>query len=282
MRLRTLIAALAVFGLAAGASACGDDDTGGIDATESSSSETTAGGGLADLEGRNVTIAVENAYVPFNYINQDTNEAEGWDYDVWNEICARLNCTPEFKEAAWDGMIQAVSDGQFDAAADGITITDERSEVVDFSIGYIKVAQRLLVAKGEDRFTSLDEFKNGDFRVGTQTGTTNYDTAVAEYGDDRVQAFETFPFAVQALINGDVDAVIIDDTAGQGYVGADREKLELVDGDIQSDELGFIFPKGSDLLEPVNAALTSMMDDGTLEVINGRFFSPDFEAPVAE
>jgi polar amino acid transport system substrate-binding protein len=289
MKLRTLTAALAVLSLTAGLAACGDDDKDADPgATETSGSDTTAGSdttvasGLPDLEGRTVTVAVENAYVPFNYINQDTNEGEGWDYDVWAEICARLNCVAEFKEAAWDGMIQAVSDNQFDVAADGITITDERKEVVDFSTGYIKVAQRLLVVKGEDRFASLDEFKAGDFTIGTQTGTTNYDTAVSEYGEGRVTAFETFPFAVQALINGDVDAVIIDDTAGQGYAGADKEKLELLVGDIVSDELGFVFPKESDLLEPVNAALAAMTEDGTLDEINGRFFSPDFEAPVAD
>ncbi len=188
----------------------------------------------------------------------------------------------QFKETGFEGMIQAVSDSQFDAAADGITITPERAKVVDFSKGYIKVEQRLMVKKGEDRFTTLAAFKSGDYKVGTQTGTTNFDTATKEYGNSRVQAFETFPFAVQALLNGDVDAVIIDDTAGQGYVGADRNKLDLLPGSITSDELGFIFPKGSDLVGPVNDTLTQMMQDGTLKRINDKFFAPDFQAPVAE
>lgn len=287
MRIRKLAVSIAALTLVAGLAACGDDDSDDAtdttdDSTAESTSDTTADGDLPDLGGDTVTVAVENAYVPFNYINKDTNEPEGWDYDVWVEICERLNCVPDFQEAAWDGMIQAVSDGQFDVAADGITITDERKEVVDFSQGYIKVAQRLLIAIDEDRFTSLDEFKSGDFEVGTQTGTTNYDTAVGEYGEDRVQAFDSFPFAVQALINGDVDAVIMDDTAGQGYAGADKEKLALLDGDIVSDELGFVFPKGSDLVAAVDAALDEMVADGTLDEINGRFFTPDFEAPVAD
>lgn len=282
MRIRKLAASIAALTLVAGLAACGDDDsTDTTDATDATD-DSTADGDLPDLGGDTVTVAVENAYVPFNYINKDTNEPEGWDYDVWTEICERLNCVPDFQEAAWDGMIQAVSDGQFDAAADGITITDERKEVVDFSQGYIKVAQRLLIAIDEDRFASLDEFKSGDFKVGTQTGTTNYDTAVGEYGEDRVQAFDSFPFAVQALINGDVDAVIMDDTAGQGYAGADKEKLALLDGDIVSDELGFVYPKGSELVAAVDAALDAMVADGTLEEINGRFFTPDFEAPVAD
>ena len=226
-------------------------------------------------------MAVENAYVPFNYINKNTKKAEGWDYDAWNEICKRLHCTVSFKTAAWDGMIQAVSDGQYDAAADGITITDERAKKVDFSDGYIKVAQRLLVKKGQTAFTSLDAFKSGKFVVGTQTGTTNYDTAVKEYGKGRVKAFEQFPFAVQALLNGDVDAVIMDDTAGQGYVGADSTKLDLLSGEIKSDELGFAFPKGKDLVGAVDKAIAAMKSDGTLDKINGNYFNATFQAPVA-
>ena len=259
-------------------SACGSDK----DDAASTTSSGAAAGELPDLDGRTVTVTVENAYVPFNYINKDTSKPEGWDFDAWAEICKRLNCTPKFEQVAWDGMIQAVSDGQYDVAADGITITDDRKKVVDFSTGYIEVEQRLLVKKGESRFATLDEFKDGNFKVGTQTGTTNYDAAVAAWGKSRVSAFNDFPLAVQALLNSDVDAVIIDDTAGQGYAGADAEKLELIPGNIKSDSLGFVFPKGSDLVDPVNQALAAMTEDGTLETINGKYFNKDFEAPVAE
>ena len=72
------------------------------------------------------------------------------------------------------------------------------------------------------------------------------------------------------------------DTAGQGYVGADREQLELLPGSISSDELGFIYPKGSDLVAPVNFALKQMKADGTLQAINDKYFAPDFQAPVSE
>ncbi|MCZ7669008.1 MAG: transporter substrate-binding domain-containing protein [Chloroflexi bacterium] len=68
---------------------------------------------LPDLAGREITIAVENAYLPFNYIDPATGEPAGWDYTVWNEICRLLNCAPSYIEAGWEGMIQAVADGQF-------------------------------------------------------------------------------------------------------------------------------------------------------------------------
>ncbi len=223
---------------------------------------------LPDLEGRVITVAVENAYIPFNYINDETGEPEGWDYDALAEICGRLNCVPEFITVGWEGMITAVANGEFDMAADGITITEERAEIVDFSIGYVDLAQRLLVRVDEDRFNTIEEFAEGDFIAGVQVATTNYFTAVDLVGEDRVVGYDTFGFAVQALINGDVDAVVMDDVAGQGYVGVNAEQLRLLDGALTSEQLGFIFPKGSDLVEPFNLALQSMMEDGTLQEIN--------------
>ncbi len=238
----------------------------------------TAEDALVDLGCREITIAVENAYLPFNYIDLETGEPGGWDYDTINEICTRLHCKPVYVEAAWEGMIQAVADGQFDMAADGITITEDRAEIVDFSIGYINIEQRLLVRKGEDRFASIEEFaEDPELVMGTQTGTTNYETATKYLPEERIKAFEQFPFAVQALVAGDVDAVIIDEVAGMGYMGENADQLELVGPSISSDQLGFIFPKGSDLVEPVNQALRSMMEDGTLSEINVKYFGPDFD-----
>jgi polar amino acid transport system substrate-binding protein len=82
---------------------------------------------LPDLGGREVIVAVENAYPPFNQISRETGEPEGWDYDAWVEICARLNCVPVMEEWAWDGIFEAAAAGEFDVAADGITITPERA-----------------------------------------------------------------------------------------------------------------------------------------------------------
>jgi polar amino acid transport system substrate-binding protein len=237
----------------------------------------TAGDAIVDLECREVTIAVENAYLPFNYIDPETGEPAGWDYAVWNEICTRLHCKPVYTEAAWEGMIQAVSDGQFDAAADGITITEDRAEIVDFSTGYINIDQRLLVRKDEDRISSIDDIVNDpELKLGTQTGTTNYATAAQFLPEERIQAFEQFPFAVQALISGDIDAVIIDEVAGQGYLGENADELKLVGPSMSSDQLGFIYPKGSDLVDPVNQAINAMKADGFLEALNLQYFGPSF------
>lgn len=268
MKLISALAALAMI-----VAACNGTDT----------TTTTGGGdGAPDLGGRTVTIAIENAYLPFNYINLETREAGGWDYEAWDEICRIINCTPEYVEAAWDGMIVAVSEGLYDAAADGITITDDRAEIVDFSAGYITVEQRLLVRADEDRFSEPEEFAADEtLLMGSQPGTTNYATAVEQiFGGDentpRLLAFETFPIAVEALLNGEVDAVLMDETAGQGYVGVNADKLKVVGRSLSSDELGFIFPKGSDLVEAVNYALAQMEASGFLDELADKYFSEKF------
>jgi len=232
---------------------------------------------IVDLDCREIKIAVENAYLPFNYISATTGEAGGWDYDAWNDICTRLHCTPVYVESAWDGMIQAVADGQYDVGADGVTYTEDRAQQVDFSIGYQQIQQRLLVRLGETRFSSIEDIvANTEFKLGTQVSTTNYETAAKYLPENRIQAFETFPFAVQALLAGDLDAIIIDEVVGLGYQGTNAEQLELIGPSISSDELGFIYPKGSDLKVPVDKALQAMIDDGTLAKLQEKYFGPDF------
>jgi polar amino acid transport system substrate-binding protein len=272
----------ALFALTLLAAACGDDsgdsdDANGDEAAGGESVECEVDGEMVDLGGRDVTIAVENAYLPFNYIDAETGEAAGWDYDAIADMAERLNFEPVYETFAWEPMIQAVADGQFDMAADGITINEERAEIVDFSDGYINIEQRMLVRVGEDRFAEADELAEDDaLTIGSQTGTTNYDTAVELVGEDRVVGFEQFGFAVQALINGDVDAVIMDETAGQGYVGENADDVELIGDSLSSDELGFIFEKGSDLVCPFNQAIAAMKEDGTMEALGEQYFSGAF------
>jgi polar amino acid transport system substrate-binding protein len=243
--------------------------------------DATPSAGSTDFGGRRVIVAVENGYVPFNYLDPATKVPVGWDYDAVAELARRLNFRPEFREIAWDSLIQGVVTGQFDFAANGITITPERARVVDFSRGYLTVRQRLLIRADETRFDSLDAFAaRTDTRIAAQKGNTNYTVAEKLVGPARVLAYDGFGELVQALVNRDVDAVIVDDIAGQGYVGQHREKLRLAPGALEAQELGLVFPKDSPLRAPIDAALDAMRADGTLERINAKWFSPDAAPPA--
>ena len=296
---KRLIATISVFALVL--AACGGGEGGDTTTTAAAETTTTAGEttttageettttaddmALPDLEGINVTVGVENAYIPFNFIpvcEEDDTDCvpgpQGWDYDAWEAICELLNCVPEFIEAAWPAVIDQVAADEIDTAADGISITDDRKEVVDFSDPYMTVTQKFIVQLDDDRYaTAQDLIDDTDATIATQVGTTNFELAVELVGEDRIQAFDQFALAIQALIAGDVDAVIIDDAAGLGYIGENAESIKTIDTPLQSDPLGFIFPLGSELVDPVNQAIAELADNGTLEELGVKYFGPGFD-----
>jgi polar amino acid transport system substrate-binding protein len=233
---------------------------------------------LPDLEAQEVVAVTENAYTPLNFVDPVTGEAVGWEYEATEEICRRLNCEVQWEITSWDTMIAAVREGQFDVGMDGITITADRAEQVDFSDPYMVSEQFMLVRADEDRFTTAEEFAaNEELLIGSQAGTTNFYVAVYEVldGDEnnpRIQIFENFGAAVQALLAGDVDMVLMDAASSRGYIGANPDQLKTIGEPLGTEEFGFIFPPDSELVEPFNAAIASMKEDGFLDHLNTRWF----------
>ena len=232
-----------------------------------------------DLGGAEVNIAIENAYPPFNYIDEATSEPMGWDYDACRAICEVLNCTPVFVEAAWDGIFEATAAGEYDMVADGVTITAERDEIVDFSIPYMVIRQVILARVGETEIVDEASLVASDAPVGTQIGTTNEAVAIDLVGEDRVQSFDTFDMPVQALIAGDVDAVIIDEEAAKGFIEQNPDDVMIVGDPLTGEEqLGFVFPSGSDLVESINYAIGVLEADGTLDALYQKYWGEEAEA----
>jgi len=228
---------------------------------------------MPDLGGREVIVAVENAYPPFNSVDEN-GKGIGWDYDAFTEICKRLNCVPNFTEAAWDGIFEATAAGQYDVVADGVTITDERKKTVAFSDPYMEILQVLLVRADETRFTdSKGLAAQTDLTVATQLGTTNEAVGIALVGESRVKSFEQFDGPVLALLSGDADAVVIDEQAGLGFMEINKDKMKMLKIiDQVPEELGFVFPQGSALIAPVNAALAAMKADGTMDTLYQKWW----------
>jgi polar amino acid transport system substrate-binding protein len=233
---------------------------------------------LPDLGGRKVVVVTENAYPPLQFIDPKSGDAIGWEYDAMAEVAKRLNIVVEYQNTSWDAMIQAVSDGQYDMGMTGITIREDRKEKVDFSDPYMHSEMRMLVRGDEDRFADEKEFAAEDgLLIAAQPGTTPFYVSVYDIldGDEqnpRIKLFETFGATVQALRAGDVDLVLTDGVAANGYVDASDGKLKVIGGPLGSEDFGFIFPKGSDLVAPMNAAIASMQADGTLDTLNTKWF----------
>ena len=233
---------------------------------------------LPDLGGREVVVVTENAYPPLQFVDPASGQAIGWEYDAMAEIAQRLNMTVSYANISWDAMIPAVSEGQFDLGMTGITIREDRMEKVDFSDAYMRSEMVMLVRGDEARFTDAASFAaDPDLLMAAQPGTTPfyvgvYDVLDGDEANPRIVLFETFGAGVQALRTGDVDLVLTDGTAGAGYVAASDGALKIVGEKLGTEDFGFIFPKGSDLVAPINAAIAAMKADGTIDALNTKWF----------
>ena len=237
-----------------------------------------AGGHLPDLEGREVVVVTENAYPPLQFVDPASGDAIGWEYDAMAEIAERLNITVTYENISWDAMIAAVGEGQFDMGMTGITIREDRAEVVDFSDAYMRSEMVMMVRGDEERFSDAAGFAaDEDLLMAAQPGTTPfyvgvYDLLDGNEANPRIKLFETFGAGVQALRTGDVDLVLTDGTAGEGYVSASDGGLKIVGEKLGTEDFGFIFPKGSDLVVPMNAAIADIKADGTIDALNKKWF----------
>ena len=233
--------------------------------------------GLPDLAGREIVVVTENAYPPLQFLDK-SGAAVGWEYDAMAEMAKRLNTTVKYENTSWDAMIPAVSEGQYDLGMTGITIKDERKEQVDFSEPYMRSEMLMIVRGDEARFTDAATFAAiPELLVSAQAGTSPFYAAVYNILDGneenaRIIKFETFGAGLEALKAGDVDLTLSDSTAANGYVTASNGGLKIIGEPLASEDFGFIFPKGSDLVAPINAAIASMKADGTIDALNQKWF----------
>lgn len=215
----------------------------------------------ADLGGQIVNIGSDTTYPPHEFIEDGV--VKGFDVDVVAAICERINCQPNWITTAWDGIFGALADGQFDMVVSGVTITEERDKIVDFSEPYIIVQQGVLM-RVEDASKTIDDFKSGAMRLASQTGTTNAALGEELVGRDNLALFDAFNNAVVALQNGDVDGVIIDSTSAAAYEQEFAGELTVAITGLSSDPLGLVFQEGSELQDSFNEGLQAIKDDGTL------------------
>jgi len=234
--------------------------------------------GLPNLGGKEIVVVSENTYPPLQFIEPKTGKAIGWEYDAVAEIAKRLNLKVKYENTSWDAMIAAINQNQYDMGMDGITIKADRAKKVDFSAPYMRSQMVMMVRGDEARFATAKAFgADKKLLVAAQPGTTPFYAAVYDVLDGkennpRIKLFETFGAEVQALKTGDVDMVLTDKTAGEGYVAASNGKLKLIGKPLGTEDFGFIFPKGSKLVAPVNAAIAALKADGSFAALDKKWF----------
>ena len=280
MKRYSVLAILAITSLLFAACTPADTGSGTFEAPGVVATEVPPPPDPNDLGGISINVAVENAYPPYNYIDEATNEAVGWDYDAVRAMCELLNCVPVFVEAAWDGIFEATAAGEYDMVADGVTCSGAdgaaRREVIDFSIVYGSSVQVIVVRSEETTIVDEASLTASDAIVGTQIGTTNETKAIELVGEDRVLSFDTFDLPITALIAGDVDAVVMDGSAAEGFLAQNPDDIMILPEPITgSEEFCFVFQQGSDLVAPFDYAIETLEADGTLATLEAKWWPQD-------
>jgi polar amino acid transport system substrate-binding protein len=279
-RTRVWLAALiAVFALIVAACASNEDEgpTAGTGTTGGTTGATGATGipTFTTIAEGKLTVGSCLDYPPFESVKGGVET--GFDVDITNEIASRLGLEVEWVKADFDTIFTAVAGDQFDMVAAASTITDEREQVVDFSVPYYNALQSLSVNTQETpEITSTDQLGDGDV-VGAQKGTTGKIWAeenLVPQGVD-IKAFTSSTDSFRDLEAGNIVGVINDKTASVEIVKG-LPSLEVVQ-DIETNEhYGLAFsPSNPDLREAVNAVFAQMVADGTYATIYGKYFPPD-------
>jgi polar amino acid transport system substrate-binding protein len=224
----------------------------------------------ADLGGKVLKVGSDTTYPPMETVDEATGQIVGFDVDVMNAICERINCKAEFVTTAWDGIFAALQQSQFDMVVSGVSITEERDKEMDFSDPYIVVSQAILL-RVADKALTIEDFKKGR-KLGAQTATTNATLGEELVGRENMNLYDTFAAAVAALKNGDVDGVIIDGTSAVAYEQEFAGELVVGITGLQSDPLGLVFREGDPLRDAFNEGLKAIKDDGTLDKLVGKYW----------
>ncbi len=193
----------------------------------------------------------------------DNGTVIGIEPDILAIICGNLGLTPEPYAIDFDSALVAPSTGKADAVVSGVTVREERKAMMDFTIPYVTIIQGVVFKSGAG--ITMDNIK--DKIIGVQSGTTGQIEAVDRYGEDRVSAYDKYSLAFQALQNGQIDCVMVDDMVGAAYV-KQIPGLEMISTGFDPEEFAFGFAKGNEeLLNAFNAELQKLIDDGTIESI---------------
>lgn len=225
----------------------------------------------ADLGGKLLKVGSDTTSPPMESVDPASGQIVGFDVDVVNAICAKINCQAEFVTTGWDGIFAALDQGSFDLVASGVSITDERKKAMDFSDPYIVNSQAVLM-RVADQGISLDDFKSQGKKLSAQANTTDAQVAEGIVGKENVAAYDSFSASVIALKNKDVDGVVINGANAAAYEREFAGELVVAIKDLQSDPLGLVFRKDDANIAAFNEGLKAIKDDGTLDQLIGKYW----------
>ena len=272
---RSFLAAAGLTAAALALTACGGSSSSTASSTASSaaSSEAASSSAAAELttvEAGKLTMATNATFPPYE-MTTDTGAFEGIDVDTAQAIAEKLGLELQIDDMEFDAALLSVQQGKADIVMAGVTVTDERKAVMDFSDSYATGIQSIIVPESSDIATPDDLAGK---KIGTQRGTTGYIYCSDDFGDENVVAYDSGLTAVQALNNGQVDAVVIDNAPAKEYVAA-NPGLAILDTSYAEEDYAIGMAKGSALEDAINAALEELKADGTLQSIVDKYITAE-------
>lgn len=263
-------------------SSTAEDSSAAEGETSSEASATEAGdyGEFTTIEEGKLIMSTNAQFPPYEMVADgegfNGTGFEGIDVEIASAIADKLGLELQIDDMEFDSALLAVQNNTADVMLAGLSYSEERDEVVDFTDSYATGVQVVIVKDGSD--VTMDNL--GEKMIGTQRGTTGYiyasDTPEnGGYGEDHVLAYDNGATAVQALMNDQIDAVIIDEAPAKEFVAA-NEGLTILPGNWVEEQYCAAVDEGNTALQnAINTALNELMDDGTVDEIIAKYISAE-------
>ena len=269
MKAKKIVALVAAAAMVLSMAACGSTDNSSSDAKDGSAAAETTKTSDSDT----LVMATNATFPPYEYV--DGEEYKGIDIEIAQAIADAMGKKLEVDDIDFDSIIPAIQSGKASMGMAGMTVTPDRQENVDFSDSYAKGVQVIIVKDGSD-IASPDDLEGKN--IGVQTGTTGDIYCTGDYGQEHVKQFNNGPLAVAALVNDQIDCVVIDQEPAKNYVAA-NSGLKILDTAYADEDYAIAIKKGNtELLDKVNGALKELEGDGTLQSIVDKYISADSAA----
>ncbi len=277
------LAACGSSGSGSSASGSGSGSTSQTDGSGSQGDASTGsgstGGEAVDLsealvEPGKLIMSTNAAFPPYEMVADGEGVYQGYegiDVEIAVALADKLGLELVIDDMDFDAALMAVQNNAADVMLAGLSYREDRDEVVDFSDSYATGIQVVIVPEGSE--VTLDNV--GEYMIGTQRGTTGFQYATDDYGQDHVIGYDNGATAVQELLNGTIDAVIIDNEPAKAYVAA-NDGLTILDGAwVEEDYCAAVDEGNTVLLEAINTALNEMIDDGTVQTIVDKYITAE-------
>ncbi len=267
--MKKLTALLLGAAMALSLAACGS--TAAVEETASTEGAAGEAAAVTTVTEGVLTMSTNAAFPPYE-MTADDGSFEGIDIEVAAAIADKLGLELQVDDMDFDAALLAAQTGKSDMVMAGVTVTEDRQTVMDFSDTYANGIQ-VVIVPGDSAIATIDDLQGK--MIGVQRGTTGDTYCSDDFGEDNVIKYDNGLTAVQALMNGQVDAVVIDNAPAQEFVEA-NPGLKILDTEYANEEYAIGVAKGNtQLLDAINGALAELTEDGTIQSIVNKYITAE-------